>query len=424
MPGLPRCTRGGLSSNSGTHGFLGRSTRHRRHVGGRRSFNRMARKLMRHVPMPRLLVHRRRIFRSVGRAHRFLRKSVRHSWRTIGDSRRFAWMPGRLMRHVPMCRLLLHRCSLLLSGNGLANLRGSVLWHSVKSAHTGWALDVFLDVGVPLMGTWGHCGKFNYGHGCISVPAPMLLPRRHLVRVHALHLPLRHRQTTGLLHLGAGRPSLLDKRMAFAMAGHDLSHVHAVLEDRGLPRRRRIDMDVARTYKLVCIDEDVAGGAEAVAGITVAIHAAANTRLGRQWRPAHAIGALTPRDPRRSPLAARHPDPAITRKIHPAAIMIGGPAKRLVRLPGPAERRPDPATIQVRSPALDREGGLPAVAVAIHLKPAAVECQRLIEQRVVGQRCSIRQRRGGDALRKDIALKTGSTRLGPQCLILLPQGVQ
>ncbi|MDI1312347.1 hypothetical protein, partial [Prosthecobacter sp.] len=91
----------------------------------------------------------------------------------------------------------------------------------------------------------------------------MMLLRGHLVSVHRLHLPLRHRLTASLLHLGAGRSPMIDKRMLLAAIGHNLSHVHAVLEDRGLLRHRRIHMDVSRAHKLVRIDEGVAGGAEA-----------------------------------------------------------------------------------------------------------------------------------------------------------------
>ena len=232
---------------------------------------------MRHVPLPRPVLHHRRLrrcydlssrgfFRSDGRTHGRLRRSVRAPWCTIGDSRHFSRMPARLMRHAPMCRRLLHRCSLFLSGKGLTNLRGDALRHAVKSTRPDWALDVFFDVRAPHMGTGGHGGQINHGHGCIGVPAPMMRPLlRHLLGMHPLHLPLRHGATAGLLHLGAGRSSMIGKSMTLASAGDDLCHIHAVLKDRGLPRHRRIHIDIARTHKLVRVDESVAVGAEAIA---------------------------------------------------------------------------------------------------------------------------------------------------------------
>ena len=298
---------------------------------------------MRHALVPRLWLHdrsrRRRhalsgqhwSFRRAGGAHGFLKWWVRHTWRTNDDCRRFYRVPGSLMRHVPMHRLLLHCGSLFLSGDGFANFCDHLLRHAFKSAHRGRALDVFFDFGMHHSGTGRYGWQLNHGHGCGIVPAPMmLLLRRHLVSVHRLYLPLGHGLTAGLLHLGAGWSSLVDKRMLPAVAGHDLRHVHAVLVNRGLPHDRRIDIDIAPAHELVGVDKGVAGRAEAVAGITVAINSTAHSLLRRQRGPAHAIAALTPRHPGRSPLASRHPDPAVTRQIHPAAIVIGGPSKGLV----------------------------------------------------------------------------------------------
>ncbi|MDB6003153.1 MAG: hypothetical protein JWR15_140 [Prosthecobacter sp.] len=293
------------------------------------------------------------------------------------------------MRHAPMHRLLLlHGGGLLLLGNGFANLRGNTLRHAFESAHQGRPLDVFLDVRMPHTGARGGGWKLDHGHrGCCSFPASstlvmLLLLRWLLVSVHRLHLTLRHRPATRLLHLASGRATLIDKVMPMAMTttGHDLRHVHAVLKDRGLLRHRCIHTDVAGTHKLVRVDEGVAGRAKAVARIAVAIHPIAHTLLRRQRRPAHAIPTLTPCDPRRRPFTARHPHPAVARKIHPAAIMIGGPAKNLVRLPRPAERGPHPAAIHIRPPARDGDRGPPAVAVAIHVKPAAIRRKTIIKQ--------------------------------------------
>jgi hypothetical protein len=184
----------------------------------------------------------------------------------MDNSRGFARMPASLILHMPMCRGLLDFCSLFLSGKGLTNLPGCLLRHAVKSARPDWALNVFFNVGPTHMGAGGHGGKFNHGHGRGGVPAPVMLRvHRHLLGVHRLHLPLRYRLAAGLLDLRAGRSSMMGKRMTLASAGNDLRHIHAVLEDRGLPRHRRIDIDVTRTHKLVRVDEGVAVRAEAVA---------------------------------------------------------------------------------------------------------------------------------------------------------------
>lgn len=231
-----------------------------------------------HAPLPRLLLKRRCLhrryrwshcwlFRSAGRIHGFRRQSARHCSRSIDDSRWLGRTPAIGVLHMPTHGgLLLHHRRFFLLGNVLANLPGSLLRHAFKSTHQNRLLNTLFDFRAPHMGTGSHGGKLHHGHGGISVSPPMmLLPRWHLVGVHGLHLPLGHRLTTGLLHLGARWPSLMDKRMPTAVAGHDLRHIHAVLEDRGLPSHGRIDVDVGRAHKLGRVDEGVAGGAEAVA---------------------------------------------------------------------------------------------------------------------------------------------------------------
>ncbi len=273
IPRFPGCSRIGLRSDGRTHGLLSRSVRHRWHAGGNWGINCMTRKWVRHVPLPRPVLPRRcndlsrcLIFRSAGRTHGFLLRSVRHSWLTIHDSRGFARRLASLMRHMPICRRLLDLCSLFLPSKGLTNLRGDALRDAVKPARPYWALNVFFNVGATYMGSGGHGGKFNHGHGRGGVPAPVMLRvRRHLLGVHRLHLALWYRAAAGLLDLRAGRSSMMSKSMTLASAGNDLRHIHAVLEDRGLPRHRRIDIDVTRTHKLVRVDEGVAVWPEAVA---------------------------------------------------------------------------------------------------------------------------------------------------------------
>jgi len=305
---------------------------------------------MRHAPPARMLrgprpLHWRgalswcRLFSNHGRTRSFLGRCAWHHGRWLDDHRSWHRMTACLMWHASMSRLPLYRRGFFLSGNVLTDLPGSLLRHAFKSPHQNRLLDVLFDLGAPQAGPRGHRRHFHHGDRRGGVSAAMrVLAGRHLVGVHCLHLPLGHRPTTGLLHLTTGWSPLVDKRMAPAVAGHDLRHIHAVLEDRGLPRHRRINVDVRRAHKLVRVDESVAGRAEAVAGITVAVYAAERARLRRQGSPAHAITALAPCDPRRRPVAPRHPDPSMARQIHPAAIVVGSPAKGLVRLPCPAKR--------------------------------------------------------------------------------------
>ncbi len=371
-------------------------------------------------------------------AHALLTMLVLHGHLTLLTGLRLLlWCHGRLLTCCPIWPMLtpappraLRTCSslLLLSGDVFADLCRRVLRHSLKTTHQHRALHMLTDLRACHAGSGTHRRQVHHGQGGLRMVA-VALRGGNLVCLHRLHLPLRHRMAAGLLHLGPGRATLLHKGVVMAAAGHDLGHVHALAVDRGALRHRSIDADVGGADKLRDGDEDVAGWAEAVARIAVTIHAIAGTRLGRQRRPAHAVGALPPGHPARRPLAARHPDPAEAGDLHPAAVVVGDPAKGLVGLPGPAEGGPRPAAVPVGPPSGHCDGGLPAVAVTSHLQPAPVGCQILIEERVIGCRRRLlhhtgRWRRGCGALADGSALPADVIRLGTQVVILPLQSIQ
>jgi hypothetical protein len=73
---------------------------------------------------------------------------------------------------------------------------------------------------------------------------------------------------------------------------------------------------------------------------------------GRQRRPANIIASSPPRDPCGAPvqILSGKPGPTVIREIRPAAIMISGPAKILVRHPCPSVIRVSPVAVRVRAP--------------------------------------------------------------------------
>src|SRR5438128_350683 len=91
----------------------------------------------------------------------------------------------------------------------------------------------------------------------------------------------------------------------------------------------------------------------------------------QQRRPAAITAAIAPRNPRRSPLNVRHPDPAVGIVISPAAVVVACPRPRLVALPIPAAVRPYPLAIAVRSPTGCDAARMPAAAVVADINPNA-----------------------------------------------------
>jgi hypothetical protein len=120
--------------------------------------------------------------------------------------------------------------------------------------------------------------------------------------------------------------------------------------------------------------------------------AAVKSRFGREWRPADVILARAPGNPRRAPLNARHPDPADPAKPHPSPVMVGGPAKRLIRNPRPPGIAINPPTLGVGTPVTRFLGHtrLPNITVTLSFSPVAVRLELLIKHSVSGRRAFLR----------------------------------
>ncbi len=102
--------------------------------------------------------------------------------------------------------------------------------------------------------------------------------------------------------------------------------------------------------------------------------------LRRQRRPANGFIAFPPGHPRRGPTVARHPEPAACLVITPPAIVIDRPAERLVGGPQPAIAvRPQPLAQRVGAPARRNAGRHPDIAIRRHGHPAAMRGERRIE---------------------------------------------
>src|SRR6185295_582762 len=83
----------------------------------------------------------------------------------------------------------------------------------------------------------------------------------------------------------------------------------------------------------------------------------------RQGSPTDVAASVLPRDPGRSPDRAGNPDPAVARIEGPAAIVIGRPAERLIRRPGPAVVAVNPTAVGIRAPIGSRVPRAPGRAV-------------------------------------------------------------
>ncbi len=162
----------------------------------------------------------------------------------------------------------------------------------------------------------------------------------------------------------------------------DVGDVDGLLEEAGDRRDGEADIDVAAAAKVRGADEGVTAGGEPIAFITVMTDAV--TGGGREWCPADMVTAVAPGNPRRSPLAARNPKPAVAGDLHPAPIMVTSPTKRLIGVPSPTLIGADPASIQIRPPgrALGRIRA-ESVTVAIDLHPAAIGAEGVVKHAVI-----------------------------------------
>lgn len=119
-------------------------------------------------------------------------------------------------------------------------------------------------------------------------------------------------------------------------------------------------------------------------------------RFRRQGRPADVILARAPGNPGRRPFVPGHPDPTDASQAQPAAIMIGGPTKRLIGNPSPTGVAINPAAFGVGPPIARLFGlaRLPDVAVFARLSPFAVRLEFLVKHSVGGRGPFLRPRLG------------------------------
>ena len=202
-------------------------------------------------------------------------------------------------------------------------------------------------------------------------------------------------------------------------AGYDLGVVDGLGENAAVVADGLAEGGVAGSDKIRDADEDVTRGTKSVATITIPLDAEAGAGFRWQGCPANVIAALTPSDPCRCPLAAGHPYPAMAAEMDPATVVVGGPAKRLIRLPSPTQRGPAPAAIDIRPPSAGAsETRLEAETVTTDINPAAMRRETIIKEAIIStialrglNRCRWRPC-CHKAAAELVALLAGSVRLG------------
>ena len=98
-------------------------------------------------------------------------------------------------------------------------------------------------------------------------------------------------------------------------------------------------------------------------------------------RPADVIRAGAPDHPGRRPFNSRDPHPADARVVDPASVMITSPGPRFIADPVPADIRPFPMSMAVRSPIRSDAGRAPASSVRADFNPGPHRGQRLVKIR-------------------------------------------
>ena len=110
-------------------------------------------------------------------------------------------------------------------------------------------------------------------------------------------------------------------------------------------------------------------------GARLHVHCAARAERA----PSGVSATPTPGDPGRPPDTAGQPDPPCSVQDCPTAIVVRGPAPRLVGDPGPTGGGPYPAPVPVGLPAVAHLGGLPHPAVLRGIDPSAVAIEARAE---------------------------------------------
>ena len=147
----------------------------------------------------------------------------------------------------------------------------------------------------------------------------------------------------------------------------DVGHVDRLINNGDVAFDRDDGPFHALIAQLTSGHEAVLIGANVIIIVGPAMNAAAafETRFRRQGRPAHVVIARAPGNPGGRPFIAGNPDPADAAQAGPAPVVIGGPAKRFLRDPGPTGIGVNPAAKGIGTPVARFQGHarLPDVSV-------------------------------------------------------------
>jgi len=134
-------------------------------------------------------------------------------------------------------------------------------------------------------------------------------------------------------------------------------------DDRGLVNNCSVVNDHSRTtdrfMKSMGLDKHKCGRCD-------------DNSVRRSGRPSTIAASHTPTHPGWSPFHSRNPNPSIIRCLIPIAVMVAGPAPRLVALPIPAAISPNPSSFAVRTPSDRHARRSPAAAVGADLDPCTI----------------------------------------------------
>src|SRR5690348_10774913 len=127
-------------------------------------------------------------------------------------------------------------------------------------------------------------------------------------------------------------------------------------------------------HVVVATEVRVRHGRPGVAGVVgrtdVETEAEHRSIVEAEGTPAYVAGSVGPRHIRRGPMRRRNPEPR-ARSEAPAAVVMGGPGKRIDADPRPAVARigrPSPVVI---GPPRRRYPRVPDVAIGLHVAPVA-----------------------------------------------------
>ncbi len=238
---------------------------------------------------------------------------------------------------------------------------------------------------VPVESRRGH-QKFIVSHPRQTTPPTIPGPRTPVIAQKVIILTQSQtcrRSSTPALHtiqVRTAHKHLVHDVLTIA----DVGDVDRLIDDgHVLCPRQQIGTIASPMAKIGHRHEVVVAGSDAVISVRPGAKTNRNrpARIRRQRRPADVGVRLPPGDPGGPPLHTRHPIPKV-RHRHPTAVVVSGPAKRLVGNPSPAALRMRPITVNVGPPVglAVRLKRLPAVAVAINVNPVAIRSEGFIKK--------------------------------------------